>query len=189
VTTPLRSSTDKRWVDVALGDFDAVLLDHAHCEKKAAATAMALVSDYPERNELVRRLARLAREELRHFTQVHRIVVARGLTLARDRGDPYAKELVRLVRHAPDERRTDRLLVASLIEARSAERLQLLAEALGDAELRVFYAGLAEAEAGHHRLFSELARRYDPSAPERLAVLAEAEAEIVAKLPLAPRIH
>jgi tRNA-(ms[2]io[6]A)-hydroxylase len=150
---------------------------------------MALVSDYPERTELVRRLARLAREELRHFQEVHRRIVARGGVLGRDRGDPYAKELVRLVRQGADARRTDRLLVAALIEARSAERLGLLGGALPDPGLRAFYADLAEAEAGHHRLFLDLATRYDPSAPARLAELALAEERIIAALPAAPRIH
>jgi tRNA-(ms[2]io[6]A)-hydroxylase len=185
----LRSATDPAWTTLAVARFDEVLVDHAHCEKKAAASAMALVAAHPESPRLVQRMARLAQEELRHFRQVHELIVARGLSLGRDPGDPYAQALLALVRTGARERRTDRLLVSALIEARSCERLGLLAGALPDPELRAFYARLARAEAGHTVLFGDLAREDDPGADARLAQLAEAEAGIVARLPLAPRIH
>jgi tRNA-(ms[2]io[6]A)-hydroxylase len=109
--------------------------------------------------------------------------------LAPDAGDPYARALVRLVRGGPAAL-VDRLLVSALIEARSHERLHLLAEALPDARLRDLYRRLAGAEAGHERLFVELAlREGGAGARARLAELARAEAEIVAALPLRPRIH
>lgn len=189
--SPLRSRTDPRWLDLAIARFDEVLVDHAHCEKKAAASAMALVTAYPDHDLLVKRLARLAHEELRHFRQVYDRISARGLQLGKDEGDPYAQELIRLVRTTPAERRMDRLLVSALIEARSCERLELLGEALPDEELRAFYRTLARAEAGHYTLFSELAAHYDDEARvrARLEELAEAEAAIVARLPIAPRIH
>jgi tRNA-(ms[2]io[6]A)-hydroxylase len=188
---PLRSRTDPRWLEVAIAGFDRVLVDHAHCEKKAAASAMALVSAYPDHDLLVKRLARLAHEELRHFRQVYDRISARGLSLGKDEGDPYAQELIRLVRTAPAERRMDRLLVSALIEARSCERLELLGEALPEEELRHFYRTLARAEAGHFTLFFDLAVHYDERArvEARLEELAAAEAEIVARLPIAPRIH
>lgn len=183
--------TSPRWLEVALAGFDEVLRDHVHCERKAAASAMGLVVAYPERTELVRRMARLAQEELRHFQEVHRLLVRRGLSLGRDRGDRYAQQLLACVRHGTDTRRTDRLLVCGLIEARSAERLALLGGALEDAALRKFYEGLATAEAGHHRLFVELAARYEEreSVTARLAELAAREADIVSGLPLEPRVH
>lgn len=188
---PLRSRTDPRWLETALAHFDAVLVDHAHCEKKAAATAMALVSAYPDHDLLIKRLCRLASEELRHFRQVYDLVSARGLTLGKDLGDPYAQELLSLVRTTPAERRMDRLLVGALIEARSWERLELLAGALEDESLRLFYSRLARTEAGHFRLFVDLAEHYDDPARvrRRLAEMAEAEAEIVARLPILPRVH
>jgi tRNA 2-(methylsulfanyl)-N6-isopentenyladenosine37 hydroxylase len=192
----LKVSTSPGWLDVALADFDAVLRtrsprDHAHCERKAAASAMGLVVAYPEHGDLVRSMAKLAQEELRHFQQVHRLLLGRGLALGRDGGDRYAQQLLRTVRHGPDSRRTDRLLVCGLIEARSAERLGLLAGALAEAPLRKFYQGLAAAEAGHHQLFVDLAARYDDPdvVAKRLEELAALEAEIVSALPVEARIH
>jgi len=189
----LHSASDPAWVKVALGDFDAVLIDHAHCEKKAALTALAMVSMFPDLDELVRRMSKLAQEELRHFYQVHELMRERGLKLGRDPGDPYAQGLLTLVRKGgrAEDRRTDRLLICALIEARSCERLELLAEALTDEKLRHFYGGLAGAEAGHYRLFVDLAARYDDPARvhERLKELAADEARILAALPILPRVH
>jgi tRNA-(ms[2]io[6]A)-hydroxylase len=166
-------------------------MDHAHCEKKAAAAALSLVSAYPGHSDLVRRCIRLAQEELRHFQQVHEFVLKRDLTLGKDLGDPYAQQLQKLVRSGGKDRLTDRLLVCSLIEARSCERLELLATGLSDPELSGFYKALASAEAGHFKLFVDLAKLYDdPSEVEaRFQELAREEADIVARLPLEPRIH
>lgn len=186
----LRSRTDPRWIEIALRDLDATLADHAHCEKKAAASAIKLVGDHPERPGLVRSMARLAQEELHHFLAVLAELARRGATLPPDRGDPYAQELFRLVRGGP-HRLLDRLLVGALIEARSCERLALLGEALPPGALRDLYVRLAQSEAGHERLFVELAAEHGgvTDARERLAALASAEAQIVAGLPLLPRIH
>lgn len=188
---PLRVATDPRWLPLALARFDEVLLDHAHCEQKAAASAMALVAAYPERSVLVRRCTRLAVEELRHFRLVHERIVARGGALDRDRGDPYARALLALARSGGEGRLVDRLLVAALIEARSHERLALLGDALPDPALAAFYRSLATAEAGHHRLFVELAEDVAgaAAAARRLDELADAEGRIVAGLPLEPRVH
>jgi tRNA-(ms[2]io[6]A)-hydroxylase len=184
------SQTDPGWVDVATANMDAVLVDHAHCEKKAAASAMSLVVGYPEREELVRRMSALAVEELQHFRAVYERIVERGLSLGRDQGDPYAKRLTGLARpHAG--RLTDRLLIFGLIEARSHERLELLGAHLKAPELKRFYGDLAKAESRHAALFKELACRYDDveAVEVRLRELAASEAEIVANLPLEPRIH
>jgi tRNA-(ms[2]io[6]A)-hydroxylase len=187
----LASQTDPRWLPAALADFDRVLVDHAHCEKKAASAAISFLAAFPERTRLVQAMSRLAQEELGHFRQVFDRLLARGLTLGRDPGDPYAQALRKHVRHGQRETRlVDMLLVAALIEARSHERLELLAGALEDEGLRTFYATLAKAEKGHARLFVDLAREADPDGVDaRLAELAAAEAEIVAGLPLEPRIH
>ena len=186
----LMIATDPRWLRTALERIDEVLVDHAHCEKKAAATALSLVAAYPEHDQLVRRMSALAIEELRHFREVYERLVGRGLRLGRDRGDPYARRLMERVRSSGDGRLTDRLLVAGLIEARSHERLSLLAGGLPDADLAGFYAALARAEQGHARLFVELAERYDPErSRDRLAELACHEAEVLEALPFEPRIH
>jgi tRNA-(ms[2]io[6]A)-hydroxylase len=186
--TLLRTPTDPRWAAIAVADLGRTLQDHAHCEKKAAASAVKLVADHPDRPVQVRTLARLAQEELQHFLQVLSELSARGLSLPPDPGDPYAQALLGHVRGGPG-RLCDRLLVCALIEARSCERLQLLAAALPDARLAGVYARLAQAEAGHERLFLDLAREADPGADARLAALATEEARIVAGLPLLPRIH
>jgi tRNA 2-(methylsulfanyl)-N6-isopentenyladenosine37 hydroxylase len=186
----LRSATDQRWIAVALSDLDHTLADHAHCEKKAAATAMKLVSDYPTDPGRVRALARLAQEEQRHFLGVLNELARRGAALAPDGGDLYAQQLLRLVRAGP-ERLLDRLLVSALIEARSCERLGLLGAALPPGRLASLYLRLAQAEAGHEQLFVDLAARHAGAAEAlaRLDELAKEEARIVAALPLLPRIH
>lgn len=185
----LVSKTPAGWVEVALSDLDSLLDDHAHCEKKAAASALSLIVAYPAHDELVRRVSALAVEELQHFRMVHERLLARGRSLGGDKGDPYAKKLLSLAR--PNQGRlTDRLLLLGLIEARSRERLSLLADNLGEPELARFYQQLSEAEGRHGDMFRELASVYDPgNAEERLSVLARAEARIVESLPLLPRIH
>ncbi len=186
----LRSATDPRWAAVAVAGLDRTLADHAHCEKKAAASALKLVADHPDRPDLVRALAKLAQEELQHFLAVLAEMGRRGIPLPADEGDPYARALLRLVRGG-DAALVDRLLVSALIEARSCERLLLLSEALPDPRLRDLYARFAQSEAGHERLFVDLARRYggDAAADARLEALAAAEARIVRELPILPRIH
>jgi tRNA 2-(methylsulfanyl)-N6-isopentenyladenosine37 hydroxylase len=186
----LRSASDPRWTAVALADLDRTLGDHAHCEKKAAATALKLVADHPASPALVRALARLAQEEHQHFLAVLNELAHRGAHLPPDDGDPYAQALLRLVRSGPGQL-VDRLLVGALIEARSCERLGLLGDALPEGRLRELYLRLAQAEAGHEQLFVELAVAHGGAAEARtrLDELACAEAHIVAGLPLLPRIH
>lgn len=186
----LASRTPLTWVEVAISDLDSLLDDHAHCEKKAAASALSLIVAYPDCDELVRRMSALAIEELQHFRMVHEKLLARGRSLGGDKGDPYAKRLLGLAR--PNRGRlTDRLLLLGLIEARSRERLSLLADNLSDSDLASFYQQLSEAEARHADMFCELASVYDESGTveERLVTLSRKEAEIVASLPLLPRIH
>ena len=187
----LLSQSDPRWVEVAISDIDALLIDHANCERKAAGTALSLIAAYPERFSLVKRLSSLAIEELRHFRQVCILVESRGLELRSDYGAPYAKALQALSRTSRHQRLIDRLLVAGLIEARSHERFCLLADALQDRELSAFYRRLARAEEGHAALFVDLASeiKIEVDIHNRLVELAEREAEIVQRLPLEARIH
>ncbi len=187
----IRSATDPRWLKAALEDFNALLVDHAHCEKKAAATALSLVSSYPEYERVVQRMSALAIEELRHFRAVLRLMRKRGVALTRDPGDPYVQALLKQMRHGLTTRLVDRLLVAGVIEARSHERLGLLADALDDPELSAFYANLSRVEAGHADLFVKLALHYGKpdETRARLAEWVKLEAEILAELPIRPRIH
>jgi tRNA-(ms[2]io[6]A)-hydroxylase len=186
----LRSATDPRWPSIALTDLDRTLGDHAHCEKKAAATALKLIADHTDRPALVRPLARLAQEEQQHLMAVLVELSRRGAPLPADEGDPYAQALLKLVRPGRD-RLLDRLLVSALIEARSCERLALLGDALPPGRLRELYRRLAQSEAGHERLFVELAAAEAGAteASTRLAALADEEAQVVSGLPLLPRIH
>jgi tRNA-(ms[2]io[6]A)-hydroxylase len=187
----LQGATSPAWLEHALRHFDQVLVDHAHCEKKAAANALSLLQAYPQVPGLPAQMARLAREEAGHLARVLQLMEARGLALGRDGGDPYVQELLRLVRTGQVERQLDRLLVAGLVEARSAERLGLLAEGLEAPELKRFYAELAQSEDGHQRLFERLAEAVAPLpvVAARLEVLLAAEAELVARLPVRAAVH
>lgn len=184
------TATSPAWLEVALADLDRVHQDHLHCERKAAQSALSLVRSYPERGELVLAVARLAHEETAHVVQVSQLLGRRGLEATLDHGDEYASALRDLVRRGEPARLLDRLLVFALIEARSAERLALLAGAIPDEATAHLYAGLATAEERHRDTFLELSAAVAPDQwQDRLAELARAEAAIVATLPLRPRIH
>src|SRR5438309_6705831 len=135
----LLRATDPAWVRLAVERFDEVLVDHAHCEKKAAAHALSMLAAFPDVPGIARAMARLAREEAGHLGQVLALLEKRGLVLGRDPGDPYAQGLQACVRQPARERLLDRLLISALIEKRSEERLRLLSENLHDPELRAFY--------------------------------------------------
>jgi tRNA-(ms[2]io[6]A)-hydroxylase len=191
VKVKLQSVTDAAWLPLALANFDVVLVDHAHCEKKAAANALSLLQAYPEIPGLPAMMARLAREESAHLARVLSVMETRGLRLSHDKGDPYARGLQKLLRNPPHERRLDRLLIAAIIEARSHERLQLLADGLDDADLKRMYAELAQSEDGHQELFVRLAEQVADASvgAARLEVLLAAEALLVAELPVRAAIH
>ncbi len=174
----LASKTDPGWVETALSDLDELLLDHAHCERKAAGMALRLMFRYPDRQFLHDPLSRLARDELAHYEEVLRVLAARGGSIRRQRPSPYAGRLYHYVRSAEPERLVDTLLVCALIEARSCERFKLLAEAVDDPSLRALYSGLLESEARHHGSYLELAVQAsdESSARGRLLELAKSEA-------------
>jgi tRNA 2-(methylsulfanyl)-N6-isopentenyladenosine37 hydroxylase len=186
----LQLETSPAWTALALSRFDEVLVDHAHCEKKAAAHALSLLASFPDVPGLPRAMARLAREEAGHLGQVLALLDQRGLSLGRDHGDPYAQGLLKRARTPRRERIVDMLLVSALIEERSRERLELLGRHLPDSGLRAFYSKLAASEAGHGALFVRLARKVAPAeAAPRLAALAREEAVLVRDLPLRAGIH
>ncbi len=170
---------------------DEVLLDHAHCERKAAGTALRLLFQYPDHAALQAPLAALAREELSHFEQVLAQLARRGLVFRRQRPSAYAGRLRERVRARDPERLVDTLLCCALIEARSRERLGLLADVLPDPELAAFYRRLERAEARHQARYVELARAIAPAEAvrARLAELASHEAAVIASGPPAARLH
>jgi tRNA-(ms[2]io[6]A)-hydroxylase len=179
----LASDTSAAWLSRARANLDEVLLDHAHCEKKAAGAAVKLLFSYPHHRFLQEPLAELAEEELDHFRQVLARLDARGIRYETIRPGPYGMALHALTRREEPDRLVDILLISALIEARSCERFRLLAEGLDDPELAAFYRSLLACEARHHGLYVELAGRLvaPTVADERLAELAALEAEIVAR--------
>ena len=187
----LEYETPPEWVARVESDPLALLSDHAHCELRAAASAQAMIVRNPRRTGFVAELLELAHEELEHFGSVCRLLASRGGALDHKAPNPYAEAL--LARSAADrgDALLDRLLVAGLIEARSLERFHLLATGLADAELAGLYRSLVPSEARHHTLFRDRAREFFGSATcdRRWAVLRRREAEIVAGLPFAVRIH
>jgi tRNA-(ms[2]io[6]A)-hydroxylase len=189
----LASQTDPAWARRASENVDEVLLDHAHCEKKAASTAINLIFRYPNYPGLMIPLSELAREELEHFEQVVSLIRKRGLEFVRQKPSPYAGRLLAEVRTFEPMRLLDMLLCCSLIEARSCERMQLLAEELTDPDLRELYKGLLACEARHHATYVDLARDLE-LVPEdelraRLTELAQHEARVLEAAPDVPRMH
>jgi tRNA-(ms[2]io[6]A)-hydroxylase len=186
----LKCETPAAWLDYALAHLDEVLVDHAHCEKKAASTAISLLSSYPDNPPLASAMAVLAAEEADHLRRVVDALHARGLTLGRDPGDAYAQGLLSIVRGG-DERLLDRLLVSACIEGRSCERLKLLSENVSDPALRALYTDLFAAEAGHFGLFMNLAEQLfgRDRARARLEEVLDREAELVRALPIRAVVH
>jgi len=189
----LVASSRPEWVQTVMADFPAFLQDHADCERKASAMAMSFVAKYPDRVEIIPELIETAVEELGHFQQVHAHMQKRGIRLAREMTqDPYIKALINLCCSDPLNRFRDRLLLASIIECRGAERFRLVCEAIGnDAELKEFYQHLWSSEAKHGNIFVKMALNYFPEDEvyHRLNELNCAEGEIVQKLELRPALH
>ena len=189
----LHSATSPDWLLRARAHLDEVLLDHAHCEKKAAGAAIKLLFSYPHHRFLQEPLAELAREELDHFQQVLGLLDRRGIRYETLRPAPYAMALHAGIRRDEPDRLVDVLLISALIEARSCERFQILTKGLArtDPEPAALYESLLACEARHHGLYLELAARLvDRSRLDaRLDELSRAEAEIIAKPWDGVRLH
>ncbi|MCC6494253.1 MAG: tRNA-(ms[2]io[6]A)-hydroxylase [Pirellulales bacterium] len=187
----LRSKTDQRWLRQVDEHLDEILIDHAHCEKKAAGTALNLIFHYVEDRELCREMTAIVNEELDHFHQVLDLLARRGVRFRRLKPSQYGRKLNDLASRQEPQRAVDRLLVAALIEARSCERFQALADHVDDAELRTFYQSLFESEARHHATYTRLAMHYasERDVLRRLDELAAAEAAIMATGEAVPRMH
>lgn len=155
----LRVPTPEAWIKSAISNADLLLIDHANCEKKAASTAMSLLYRYVEKPRLLQRLSRLAREELRHFEQVARVIEERGIAYRHVSASRYAGALKKMVRSHEPQRLVDTLLVASVIEARSCERFALLADVV-DVQLAGLYRSLLDSEKRHFDVYRQLALEY-----------------------------
>ena len=187
----LAAETSPDWIERALSCLDEILLDHAHCERKAASTAMSMIFRYTEHALLMAPLSAIAREELEHFELMLRTLGERGVPWRRMKPSAYAGRLMKVVRPDEPDRLLDTLLCCAFIEARSCERMQILAEALPDAELAALYRSLLASEARHHRFYVDVAEQIFDRAEvaSRLAVVAEHEAEVIRTAYPENRLH
>ncbi len=158
----LKLPTDPRWVNLAEKTLEEILTDHAYCEQKAATSCISLIQAYPERIEMVKQIAPIVTEEWGHFRLVLQELDKRGLQLGRQRKDEYVNQLLAFQKKggSREDRLLERLLICALIEARSCERFRLLSLYINDEELKDFYHKFMVSEAGHYRLFIDLAKTY-----------------------------
>lgn len=187
----LKEPTNNAWLEQALNNLDTILLDHSHCERKAASVAINLMFRYPSYSKLVRQLTAIAKEELEHFEQVNQWLERKNIPLAPLNAPPYGSTLKAQIRHQEPDRLLDFLLVSALIEARSHERLGLLGEYCPEPELAKFYRSLMASEARHYGIYWVLANQYcdQEVVNRRLEELARVESEVLATLYPKPRIH
>jgi tRNA-(ms[2]io[6]A)-hydroxylase len=187
----LKCLSPPHWLEQVLPHVPTLLVDHAHCETKAAATAMSLMFAYIDRVELCREMSAIVDEELEHFRMVLDLLERRGIRFRRLKPSNYGRQLNELVGKQDPARAIDRLLVAGLIEARSCERFGLLRKHLPDAELAAFYDSLFESEARHHSTYVRLAKLFgaEDLVHQRLEELSAAEAEIITRGDDVPRMH
>lgn len=188
----LSVESSKEWVDTVLNDFDAFLQDHANCERKASAMAMSFVAKYPDRTEILPELIDTGIEELEHFKMVFEVMKARNVPLPHEIGqDMYVKQLLNACHSSREGRFRDRLLIASIVECRGAERFRLMYENLEDNELKKFYHMLWASEAKHGNIFVKMALNYfdEDEVYTRLKELNDYEGEVIKSLPLKPALH
>lgn len=189
----LKLPTDPRWVNIAEKNIDEILIDHAHCELKAASTANSLIMSFPEYSDLVTEMVALVKEEMSHFKMVHERLLNRNVTLGQDRKDVYVNNLLKFFPKGGSRttQLVHRLLYAALIEARSCERFRLLSENIKDPELAKFYRDLMASEANHYTLFLGFARNYGDreEVDKKWNNLLDFEAELMKDLGTQETIH
>lgn len=187
----LECESNPEWIGVANEHLIDILIDHAHCEKKAAAFALAMINRYPERTRLVKGMIDLAKEELDHFELVVKELESRGVALTHDAGNRYAQMLHENIRKSEPHRLLDSLIVGAFIEARSCERFSLLSEHATTEDMRTLYKGLLASEAGHYRAYTDIAREYFPvdEVRQRLKEFGQIEAAIIRSMTNQPTMH
>ncbi len=190
----LKLPTDPRWVNLAEKSLEEILTDHAYCEQKAATACISLIQQYPDKEKLVEEVAPVVTEEWGHFRQVLAELKRRKLKLGRQRKDEYVNELMKVQIKGGDrnDRLLEKLLTCALIEARSCERFRLLSLHISDDSLKEFYHRFMVSEAGHYRMFLDLANLYcdKERVKQRWSAYLEAEAEIIQQLSLrGDRMH
>jgi tRNA-(ms[2]io[6]A)-hydroxylase len=187
----LHAPTPPAWLGRVAANLDELLIDHAHCEKKAAGVAMNLIFTYVEHADACRVLSEIVQEELEHFRLVLDLLERRGVPFRRLRPSRYGERLSLLASKEEPLRAVDRMLIAALIEARSCERFGILRDGLVDPELAAFFGSLFESEARHHSTYLRLARRFasEEVVRQRLTELARQEAEVIATGEELARMH
>ena len=188
----LATASSQAWIDTVMEDFDSFLQDHANCERKASAMAMSFVAKYPDRQEIIPELIATGIEELEHFQMVYEVMQARNVQLPHEIGqDMYIKKLLDICKSGREERFLDRLLVASIVECRGAERFRLVYENVDDSDLKKFYHMLWASEAKHGNIFVGMALNYFNEADvyNRLEELNNDEGKIIQSLPLKAALH
>ena len=190
----LKLPTDPRWVNLAEKSLEEILTDHAYCEQKAATSCISLIQMYPEHKRLVEDLAPIVTEEWGHFRQVLAELKKRKLNLGKQRKDLYINTLLENKKKggSPQDRLLEKLLTCAMIEARSCERFRLLSLHLEEEDLKKFYHQFMVSEAGHYRLFIDLAKEYcgEEKVKDRWQEYLEKEAEIMDSLELrGDRMH
>lgn len=191
-TVKLKTKTNPKWVEAVKADFPTFLQDHADCERKASGLAQNFTAAYSDRTEIISDLIAIAIEELEHFDQVHRIMSKRGVPLPnRMEKDVYINKFISKSRTGRNERFMDRVLMAGIIEARGAERFEMLGEALEDKALSKYYIQLGRSEEKHIHVFIKMCSHYfsDEEINKRLEELLILEAEIVDSLPITAKLH
>jgi tRNA 2-(methylsulfanyl)-N6-isopentenyladenosine37 hydroxylase len=182
----LKLPTDPRWVNIAEISLEDILTDHAYCEQKAATSGISLIIRYPEKTELQDLVAGLVAEEWGHFRKVLKELKKRGLQLGVKRKDEYVNQLFDFRKKGGkrDEQLMEELLVFALIEARSCERFRLLSLHITDDSLKEFYHDFMVSEAGHYRMFIDLAKNYasEEVVKKRWDEYLEFEAQLIEKL-------
>lgn len=176
----LPCATPDRWIENALEHPSLMLIDHANCEKKAASTALSLINRYTDNFELLNKMSRLAREEMRHFEQVIALMKRRGIAYTHVSASRYAAGLRELARRDDPGKLIDVLVIGAFIEARSCERFACLAPHLDD-ELAEFYTSLLKSEGRHYQDYLGLAKKAagGDSIDDRIALFAERERQLV----------
>ena len=188
----IASESPPEWIEAVMSDFDAFLMDHADCERKASSMAMSFVAKFPDRVEILPELIDTAIEEMEHFRDVYKIMEQRGVQLTHAiPKDEYMGQLMKLLRSGREDRFMDRLIMASLVETRGAERFKKVYEALGEGELKKFYHRLWASEARHGEIFIDMALRYFPETEvySRLDWMIAEEAKIIQQLPIKASLH
>jgi tRNA-(ms[2]io[6]A)-hydroxylase len=188
----IKNPSSKEWLEAVMSDFDTFLQDHLDCERKASSMAMSFIAKYPDRKEIIPELIETGIEELEHFQEVYKLMESRDIPLPKSMGeDPYVKALIKKCHSGREERFLDRLLIASIVETRGAERFKMVADALEEPDLKRFYKTLWTSEAKHGHIFVKMALNYFPKDQvyHRLEWWVEQEQEVLDGLEIRAALH